>query len=64
MTDDNIVRPAFGATQNSEADRAARQTAEALIAAHVSSVGKVYDQRKFAEAIAAALTDAKKPAGE
>ena len=56
MTDgDNILRPAFRAIENSEADRAARQTADALISAHVSSMGKVYDQRKFAEAIAAAI---------
>ena len=56
MADDGkIVRPAFRAIENSEADRAARQTADALIAAHVSSMGKVHDQRKFAEAIAAAI---------
>jgi len=59
MSDDNVLRPAFQAIQNSEADRAARQNAEALIAAHVSSMGKVYDQRRFTEAIAAAIIAAR-----
>ena len=55
--EDNVLRPAFRAIENSEADISARQTADALIAAHVSSIGKVYDQRRFAEAIAAAAFD-------
>ena len=57
--DDNILRPAFRAIENSEADRSARLTADALISAHVNSLGKVYDQRKFAEAIAAAIIAAR-----
>ena len=57
--DDNILRPAFRAIENAEADRAAKQTAEALIAAHVSEHGKVYDQRSFTDAIAAAIIAAR-----
>ena len=59
MSDDNILRPAFGAIQISEADQAARQAAEALISAHVSSLGKVYDLRRFTEAISAAIVAAR-----
>ena len=57
--DDNILRPALRAIENGEADKAARQTAEALITAHVSEFGKVHDERSFTDAIAAAIIAAR-----
>lgn len=55
MPEDDTARAALQALQNAEADASARQTAEALIAAHVSETGKVTDERSFADAIAAAM---------
>lgn len=59
MSKDKISRPALRVIENSEADLSARQTAQALIAAHVGSNGKVYDERSFTEAIAAAMIAAR-----
>ena len=44
--------------QNAEAD-SARQIADALYAAHVSRLGKVREERRFKEAIAAAIIAAR-----
>lgn len=58
MTDGKL-QPALNIIQQAEADHSARQIADALFSAHVSILGKVHDELRFKEAIAAAIIAAR-----
>ena len=59
MADDDNLRPALNILENAEADHSARLIADALFSAHVGVTGKVHDELRFKEAIAAAIIAAR-----
>ena len=59
MADDDKLESALSILQNAEADHSARQIADALVSAHVGMTGKVHDELRFKEAIAAAIIAAR-----